>query len=252
MTSDVEAAPEGAVGRALSVLEFLVRAGEPSRLSAIAAGLDLQKSTVHRILASLAGFGYVHQVKETGCYAATLKLWELGTATLDQHPIRRAAAGFLQDLHRSTGETVSLLLLAGDDVLFLDKLLSPRALKFTTRVGSRIPAIMAAGGKAMFAHLPDARIRLDRLATRLKATRHRFSAAAMMRELEQVRSQGYAISNYNPGVTSLGAPLLGKDGRPTAAISVSAPTDRLSAQKRRLIVEELLSAVAQMSERVRL
>jgi DNA-binding IclR family transcriptional regulator len=252
MTAAAESAPEGAVARALSVLEFLVRAGEPTRLSAIAVGLDLQKSTVHRILASLASSGYVQQIKETGCYGPTLKLWELGTAALDQHPIRRAAAGYLQDLHRSTGETVSLLVLADDDVLFLDKLLSPRATKFTTRVGSRIPATMTAGGKAMFAHLPDARLRLDRLAARLKPTRHRFSVTAAMRELEQVRSQGYSLSNYTPGVTSIGAALLGRDSLPTAAISVSAPTDRLSAQKRKSIVDELLSVVVHMSERVRL
>lgn len=242
---------EGAVARAFSVLEFLARAGEPMRLSAVALGLGLQKSTVHRILGSLASRGYVEQVQETGCYAVTLKLWELGTATVHEHPIKRVAAGFLHDLHRSTGETVSLTIMSGDDVLYLDKLLSPRAIKFTTRVGSRVPAALTAGGKAMLAYLPDAQARLKRTAARIKRA-HRFDADALLRELEAVRTRGYAISTYIEGVTGIGAPLMARTGLPVAAISVSAPTDRLSAAKRKLTIERLLNACTSMSDRVRL
>lgn len=251
MTTVAEPAAEGAVARALGLLEFLAKSGEPMRLSAIALALGLQKSTAHRILATLASCGYVEQVPKSGCYAATLKLWELGSSTLHQHPVKRAAAGFLQDLQRSTGETVSLTVLSGDDVLYLDKLLSPRAIKFTTRVGSRVPAALAAGGKAMLAHLPDARERLKRTAARLKSS-SRFAVDEVMRELEEVRTRGYAISSVSSGVTSIGAPLLARDGLPAAALSVSAPTDRLGAQKRKAMIEELLQTCTNMAERVRL
>jgi DNA-binding IclR family transcriptional regulator len=249
MTTSVEPAVEGAVPRALQVLEFLAQSGEPMRLSAVALALGLQKSTVHRILGSLASCGYVEQVQETSCYAVTLKLWELGTA--HEHPIKRTAAGFLQELHRSTGETVSLTVLAGDDVLYLDKLISPRAIKFTTRVGSRVPAALTAGGKAMLAHLPNANACLKRTATRLKRT-HRLDVEAVIRELEAVRARGYSISSHVDDVTSVGAALIGRDGLPVAALSVSAPNDRLSAPKRKLVIERLLNACASMSERVRL
>lgn len=232
-------------------MEFLASSGEPQRLSAVALALSLQKSTVHRILSSLASRGYVEQVQETGCYAATLKLWELGANTLDKHPIKRAAAGYLQELHRSTGETVSLSILSGDDVLYLDKLLSPRAIKFTTRVGSRVPAALTSGGKAMLAYLPDARPRLKRIAARIKG-RHRFEVDDLIRQLEDVRSRGYAVSSYSPGVLSFGAPLMASNGLPVAALSVSAPSDRLSAQKRKAIIEGVLNTCANMSEHVRL
>ena len=250
MSTNIEQSVEGAVPRALRVLEYLARAGEPMRLSDVARELELQKSTVHRILSSLAQCGYVEQVLKTGCYAVTLKLWELGTGTMHEHPIRRAAAGFLQELHRSTGETVSLTILSGDDVLYLDKIVSPRAIKFTTRVGSRAPAAVTASGKAMLAHLPDAPARLKRTAARLKRT-HRFDVESVLRELENVRARGYSISSYVEGVTGFGAALIARDGLPVAALSVTAPNDRLSASKRKQVIERLLNACASMSERVR-
>jgi IclR family acetate operon transcriptional repressor len=242
---------EGAVPKAFRVLEYLARSGKPLRLSAIAVALDLQKSTVHRILGSLASGGYVEQLQDTACYVATLKLWELGTGVLHEHPIKRAAAGYLQELHRATGETVSLTILSGDDVLFVDKLLSARAVKFSTRVGSRAPAALTAGGQAMLAYLPDAHARVKRTAARLKRA-DRFDVDAVVNELQAVRARGYSISMAIEGVIGFGAPLMDRDERPVAALSVSAPKERLSATKQKLIIERLRSTCATMSAEVRL
>lgn len=242
---------DGAVPKALKVLEYVARSGKPLRLSAIALALDLQKSTVHRILASLTSSGYVEQLPDTACYVVTLKLWELGIGVLHEHPIKRAAAGFLQDLHRATGETVSLTVLAGDDVLYLDKLLSARAIKFSTRVGSRAPAVLTAGGQAMLAYLPDVHARVRRSTARLKRA-HRFDVEALLTELQAVRARGYSISTAVEGLIAIGAPLMGHEGRPVAALSVSAPKERLSATKQKLVIERLRSTCVSMSAQVRL
>jgi DNA-binding IclR family transcriptional regulator len=251
MSAAVEQTAEGSIAKAFGVLEHLVRAREPSRLSAVALALGLQKSTVHRTLATLAGLGYVEQIPETGCYRATLKSWELGASALEEHPVKRAAAAFLHDLHRATGETVSLTILSGDDVLYLDKVMSPRAIRFTTRAGSRVPAVLTAGGKAMLAHHPDARALVERSAARVQAPR-RVDVKALMRELAEVRERGYAISVYSPGVTSVAAAVMARDARAAAALSVSAPVERVTAKKRAAIVERVLNACAHMSERASL
>ena len=242
---------EGAIAKAFGVLEHLAHAREPSRLSAVALALGLQKSTVHRTLATLSALGYVEQVHETGCYRVTLKVWELGASAVEEHPVKRAAAAFLHDLHKTTGETVSLTVLAGDDVLYLDKVMSPRAIRFTTRAGSRVPALLTAGGKAMLAHLPDARERIERSAARLEKP-GRIDVKALLRELAQVRERGYAISSYSPGVISLAAPVMARDRRPAAALSVSAPAERVTAKKKAAIIERVLGACAHMSERASL
>lgn len=251
VSRSIDPADDGAVAKALRVLEYLALSGKPQRLSAIALALDLQKSTVHRILSSLASSGYVEQLPDTACYGPTLKLWELGTTVGYEHPIKRAAAGFIQELHRTTGETVSLTILAGDDVLYLDKLLSPRAIKFSTRVGSRVPAPLTAGGQAMLAYLPDAAVRVKRSATRLKRA-HRIDVDAFLSELRAVRTRGYSLSHAVTGVISIGAPLMTQAEQPAAAVSISAPKDRLSAAKQRVMVERLLHTCASMSAQVRL
>jgi DNA-binding IclR family transcriptional regulator len=240
---------EGAVSRAFAVLELLALEQEPIRLSAIATRLGMQKSTVHRVLTTLGELGYAQQESQTGCYRASLRLWEMGSSLITQHPVKRAAAAFMQQLHQSTGETVSLTILLGDDVLYLDKLVSPRPVRFSSRVGSRAAAPLTAGGKAMLAYEPDARAVIRRARERIQEKR-RVNVESVMRELEDVRRNGYATSSYNPGVISFAAPIMARDGRAAAALSVSAPEGRLTKGKRAEIVEQLLGTCAEIAERV--
>jgi DNA-binding IclR family transcriptional regulator len=249
MSEAVLQTTEGAVSRALAVLELLALEQEPVRLSAVATRLDMQKSTVHRILMLLSALGYVQQELQTGCYRATLRLWELGSGLIAHHPVKRAAAPFLQQLHQSTHETVSLTILSGDDVLYLDKIVSPRPIRFTSRVGSRVPAPLTAGGKAMLAHEPDARAIIRRADERIQGKR-RGGLESLMRELEEVRRKGYATSSFSPGVVSFAAPIMGRDERAAAALSVSAPESRLTKTKRHDIIELLLGTCAEIAERV--
>jgi DNA-binding IclR family transcriptional regulator len=249
MNEQLIQASEGTASRALAVLELLAFEKEPVRLSAVAVRLGMQKSTVHRTLATLIGLGYVEQDQQSGCYRASLKLWELGAAVIAHHPVKRAAAAFLQRLHNATRETVSLTILASDDVLYLDKLMSPRPMRFTSRIGSRVPAALTASGKAILAYEPDARSILRRAQQHVERKR-RVGLETLVQELEEIRRQGYAVSGYQPGVISFGAPIMAHDGRAAAALSVSAPETRVNAAKRKEIIEQLLVTCAEISERV--
>lgn len=238
---------DGAVPRAFAVLELLASVPEPARLSAIAQELDLQKSTVHRILATLIDLGYVEQVPETGCYQSSLKLWELGTGPIARHPIKRAATPYVQKLHAITRETVSLTIMAGDQVLYLDKMVSPRPMPFTSRAGSRLPAPLTAGGKAMLSLMPDADDIARRVRERLKDKRL-LNLKKLRAELDEAQRSGYATSRFRAGVVSFGAAIVGYAGEPVAALSVSAPTTRINEQKQAGIIEQLLGTCAEIAE----
>lgn len=131
-----------AVARSFQLLEALARARGGARLSDLAAETGLQKSTAHRILSTLCGLGDAEQDPGSR-YRASLEAWELGRGVVAELPIRRTAVGFLQSLHRTTGETVSLTILSGDDVVYLEKLVAARPVGFLTRVGSRAPAVLS-------------------------------------------------------------------------------------------------------------
>ncbi|MET0338544.1 MAG: IclR family transcriptional regulator [Caulobacter sp.] len=237
------------VARAFSILEAVARAPTPVRLSDVAHDLALQKSTVHRILRTLSALGYVEQEPVTDRYRPTLKAWEVGMGAVTLHPVRRAAAPFLPELQAATGETVSLTVLSGDDVLYLDKIVSPRPMRFSTGPGSRVPAPLAAGGQAILAHEPQAAAIVERVAARL-LNRRDFDPAAFLRELEAVRGRGYALSHPEPDVVAIAAPIMGRDGRAAGALTVSGPASRLTEVQQNRAVDALLHASARLAETV--
>lgn len=231
-----------AVARSFGLLESLARSRDGARLSDLAAETGLKKSTAHRILGTLCALGYAEQ-DASSRYRASLKAWELGAGVVAELPIRRAAAGFLQGLHRATGETVSLTVLSGDDVVYLDKLIAPRPVRFLTRVGSRVPAVSTASGKAMLATRADAAEVVARA-----NVRHPSDIPAIMAELEEARRRGYALSGHSPGVTSIGAAVATEGASAEAGLSVSAPADRLVGAKGEAAAEALLEACSRMAE----
>lgn len=238
-----------AVSRGFQIIEALAQSSGAMRLTDLATQLKLQKSTVHRILATLSELGFVAQMEDTGQYYATLKTWELGASILANHPVKRVAAGFLHELHRLTGETVSLTIPSGDDVLYLDKIISPRPIRFTTRVGSRVAAPLTASGKAILAHTANAREIAERVLPRVTPERA-YEVDKLLKELRETVERGYSISSARPGVMSFASVVLGANGRPVAALSVSAPVQRLTEKKRHEVVEALLSTCSRLSETI--
>lgn len=241
---------DSALGKGLRVLEALVLADGPSRVSHLAARLDLQKSSLHRVLQTLVAAGFAVQDAETSLYAPTLKVWELGSAVVSRLPVKQAAAPILQELHETTGETVSLSVRDGDDVLYLDKIISPRPIGFTTRVGSRVAAPMTAAGRAMLAYEADARSVVERVAARLEPGA--LDVDQVVAELEKARRAGYVVGRgrVDRGIVGLATAVLGGRGSPVAGITVSTPSQRLDRARQKEIVEALLGAASRMGEAI--
>jgi DNA-binding IclR family transcriptional regulator len=157
------------------------------------------------------------------------------------------ASSALHRLHERTGETVSLLVRVGDDALYLDKIVSPRPLRFTTRVGSRVPLPLTAGGKALLAMAGDGPDVVHRVAARAGMA-GRVDAEKVLKQLAEARRRGYAVSNSRPGLVSVAAPVTDRNDEPVAALSVSAPTDRLPRGGRAEVVEAVLSTATGLAE----
>jgi DNA-binding IclR family transcriptional regulator len=238
---------ESAIAKALGLLTAMAQARGPSRLSTLAADLGLQKSTVHRILGELIGLGFVEQDRTTGLYRPTLRTWEIGTAVVTDLPIKQVASNALQRLHEQTGETVSLIVRSGDDALYLDKLISPRPLRFSTRVGSRVPLPLSAGGRALLAQAGDGPDVVRRVAGRPELE-GRIDADDLLRALDDTRRRGYAVASSRPGIVGIGAAVLDGGGEPVAALSVSAPRDRLPRGKRAEVTESVVAVAMTLTE----
>lgn len=200
----------------------------------LSAKVDLSKGTTHRLLSTLAFLGYVRQDAETKKYNLGFKLVELGNRLLSQIDFRTEARFFLVDLAESTKETVHLVILDQNEVLYIDKVESnsnPTGLRMASMLGSRIPAHCSAVGKVLLAALPEKQ--LDRLVSSKglpKQTENTITDLRKLKEhLELVRKNGYALDKEENeiGIRCISAPIYDQRGEVIAAISISAPVSRM-------------------------
>src|ERR687893_1799482 len=140
--------PEGAtttsVDNALWLLQ-LVGERQALRVAEAADLLGVARSTAHRLLTALRRRGFVTQDRPNGAYRPGPALQEIGLAAVNRIDIRRVARPVLEQLRDETGETVSLALLEGSAIRFVDGVESRRSVRVGNRTGVVRPAHAAAG-----------------------------------------------------------------------------------------------------------
>ncbi|WP_246222686.1 IclR family transcriptional regulator [Phytoactinopolyspora limicola] len=264
------------VERALDILESLAQADGPMGLTTLIRETGLPLATVHRLLATLGGRGYVRQEPESRRYVigpSVLKLREPYTRLFgvwaEQH---------LAELAELSQETANLAVLDGHHVVYIAQVAGPRRLRMFTHVGNRVLPHASAVGKVLLAFGPRAEAErvIDHtgLPQRTPATitsRDRFLA-----ELDVVARQGYAVDageeedavrclavpvflnghhpDQNPSPDSPGTTHPGPDGdhppateRPVAALSISGPAARLESHREEDIVAVMTRVAADLS-----
>jgi IclR family KDG regulon transcriptional repressor len=235
--------------KGLKVLERLIQAEGPVGISALAQDLELQKSNVHRTLATLVQMGYVSR-EPTGQYRPTLRLWEQGTRVLRREPVRRAAVAFMQALHQETSETVNLVVLDGSDCLYLHQITAPRPIRASSPLGQRVKAIYPASGKALLAFQPDVNVRVKSICSQLpREEKSKVKVTALLEELANVRRTGFAFSfgAWRAGIHSVAGPIMGPSGIPVACIAVSGPAERMTRERMKNMSKAVLNACTETS-----
>ncbi|WP_348770629.1 IclR family transcriptional regulator [Azospirillum sp. TSO35-2] len=142
--------------RGLALLECV--AAGTNDVKGIATRLNTPRSTVHRMLNSLAAEGYLHHVPYKG-YLLGPKLIHLGMRALEQRPLVALARPHLEALAQRTGDTVHLGVTDGAEVFYLDKIPGTRGLEMRSRVGQRMPLASTGVGKALMLGIPPSRWR---------------------------------------------------------------------------------------------
>jgi DNA-binding IclR family transcriptional regulator len=128
------------IERVSTIFDVMAQSAQGISLKELSAKVGLPKGTTHRLLSSLAYFGYVRQVSENKNYQLGFKLVELGNRLLDQLDLRGQARPFLIDLCKRTRETVHLVVLDQNEALYIDKVESdekPGGLQMVSRVAIR-------------------------------------------------------------------------------------------------------------------
>jgi DNA-binding IclR family transcriptional regulator len=226
-------APKSVLARGLRLLDAFGPGDAELGLAELAARTGLPKPTAHRLLRELLAWGGVEQTAG-GRYRLGMHLFTLGQRVPAQRELRRRALPYLEDLYEATHENVHLAVLHGTTTMFLEKLTGHRSTPIVSRVGSRLPAHCTATGKVFLALGPPERLRrvVDGGLSR-HTPRTIVLAGLLDRDLDRVRSRGYAINieESELGVVAVAAPVFDRDRRVLASISVTGGSHRLAVER---------------------
>lgn len=235
--------------RLFGALEYLVRNGQSS-LTELTQALHLNKSTAHRILASLQCMDYVRQDPESGRYEATFKLVDLADRLMEQVDVAQMTRPHLKNLAARVKETVHFVERDGSEVIYIDKV-DPydHSIRMTSHIGSRMPFYRSGVGKAMAANMSDPEIRtLWENCTIERRTAYTITNLdEFMDEIAEVRRKGYALDNEEneAGVRCIAA-ALSLDGGSRYAFSISVPISRMDNDRIRELSGIVLAVKAEM------
>lgn len=221
-------APHGAAGlvpavaRAVAVMDLLARERGPLSMAHVAARLALPKSSVHGLCNTLLNFGYLRRAGNGALQIgpSVMRLAEAFVAST-------SVVGEFEALWRAApgpDETLILSVLNGTEVVYVAVRNGTRPLGMAFTIGMRLPAHLAATGKAMLAFMPAAQVRalFGRGPLPRPTGRGSGTLAELLRELAPCRERGWAIDDgsIREGVVSLAAPVFDASGQPVAGLGV--------------------------------
>ena len=233
------------VERIFALIELLAAHPAGASLQTLAQGTALAKSTVHRLLASLVGLGYVSQEETSGRYRLTLKMFELSSGIVNDMAIMEVAKAHLERLAQRTGETVHLVIRDGQDIVYIYKT-ENGPMRMSSRVGMRSPLYCTGVGKAILATLPAGEVAQVWAASRPRKLTERTVADLphLQEQLETVRAKGYAVDDEENelGVRCVAVAIPGPDGRADSAFSISGLTPYMTPERIRRIAAMALDS----------
>ncbi|SHK40627.1 IclR family transcriptional regulator [Paramaledivibacter caminithermalis] len=223
------------VDRAFDILEAL-KDGEIGLVD-LSKKVNLNKSTVHRLLNTLIYRGYVSQNQDNNKYRLTLKFLQIGNNFLNSLDIISIAKPYISKLSEKTNEVVHLVTIEEYEIVYIDKIESNNTIRMHSYIGKRIPIYCTAVGKAYMAYLKDSEFLTlwDTIKNNLiKHTENTIvSKTIMLKELENIRNNGFAIDyeENEKEVICIGAPIFNYDKSIKYAISISTPKMRIDKDK---------------------
>lgn len=242
------------VAAALRILSFMAAQQGPVAAATLARSLDLPRSSVYRLLSTLAEQGFVLHFPEARRYGLGIAAFELSSGYVRQEPVTRLGRPVLATLVDRVGESAHLAVLVGREVVYLVEERAPRRPALVTDVGVRLPSHLTASGRAMLAALPREQVRAlfpDASAfTRRGVTTQ--THAGLRAELVATRARGWAGEDgeITEGLASVAVAVLDRSGWPTSSIALTFRHEDVDEARRAELVEALQRHAAELRRRL--
>jgi len=249
-----DAKPTGtaAFSKFLVVLQCIADAPTPPGIAQLTTASTYPRPTVYRIVGALIAEGLVVETPRGGSYSLGPRLLSLASRSWERSDLRVAASEALQTLRDLTQETVHLAVRSGSEMVYIEKLESPHAVRMASRIGTRVTLYSSSVGKAYLSSLkrPDRDALLADLHFERFTPNTIIERAALDAELDATQARGYAEDREEneEQIFCYGSAILGANGEPIACISISIPLYRKSATPLQTYVAPLKEACRAISE----
>lgn len=216
------------LAKGFRILEAFTAAQPELTMAEVARRSGIDNATAFRFLNTLVNLGYVEKVADTRLFRLSFKVLDLGFNAIAHSDLRTNARPILRGLVGEVREVASIGVLEGSEVLYAERVQAGLTrLGVDIRIGSRVPVYSSAIGHAILAWCPkEFQIQVLKGAPRKQLTATTLvDLDELIQRLEEVRAQGYAVSNQETvsGLYVVAAPILDIDGVPLAALSVATP-----------------------------
>ncbi len=237
----------------VTVLDF-IQEHPHIKLQDLADGLNMSKSTLHRIVTELVEYSFLSRDSKSLTYKLGTKLLEYGNSVIEELDIRSDSSDIITELNRLTKETVHLAVLVDERIVYVDKRESQHAIRMYSLVGKEAPVHCTGVGKAILAFLEEEMVEAVLKKHELIAhTEHTITdRKEFYRELEKIREEGVAFDReeHENGIICIAAPIRNYDDHVLASISITSITNRMTIEKLKEFKKPLLEATNKISRRL--
>ena len=239
------------LGKSFVILETLAREFGGRSVTELAEAVNMNISTVHRILNSMKDRGYVDQ-DERKRYSISMKFVELSSSYLNSLDLKKEAEPHLMELSRKLNMTVFLATLMENQIVYIDRYEIFDGLRRYASIGERRPLYCTALGKALLLGFSDKELQEYAYTVdyRPYTAKTRDNGDDLIRDVRLAAVRGWSSDEeeLQPNVSCRATPIFDYRGHIIAAVSTSGATEQLKGENGESVVEALMITAGRISD----
>lgn len=238
----------------MEILEILKGSPKGMGVSEIANQLGVAKSTAHRLLMTLESGSYVRKVGKDSLYCLGLKFLEMNQVVVDSLNVVEIARPHLEKLSKESGEIVHLVMLDGNELLYIDKVENSSTIRIYSQIGKRAALYCTGVGKAILAKYDEEQ--LDDYINHNsfhKYTEYTLTTPEELKTtLKEVRNNGFAFDNqeHEIGIRCVAAAVFDSSRKAKYGISITGPVSRMIDQHLETYIPKLTETADNISRQL--
>jgi len=235
--------------KATQILDVVAEAPDAATLTSIAQRLGQPRSSTHRLLSELVQLGLLFRIGAAN-YVPGPRLARWGEAASGVSDIVRISKAAMVRLRDDVGESVHLYVRQRDRRVCVSAVEGNYELRHFTEVGKPLPLSVGASGKVLLAFADQAtRAQELRRVAREPLTARAPNLEDLTAQLDEIRETGWSMSfgEREEGLAAAAVPIRDQAGGVNAALAISGPTARLTAERLVALRPQLSTAAQEIS-----